>query len=151
MNTPVSRLIGPRGTIVHTAPTESVLSASKLMTAENTGSVLILDDSGSLIGIFTERDLLTRVVAADLDPAATPIETVMSKDVVTVRANALRRDVHNIMKAKNVRHVPILEDDEVVGVVSLRDILRSANAEKDFEIGQLRDYVTNRPYPAYPG
>jgi len=121
------------------------------MTTENTGSVLILDESGVLIGIFTERDLLTRVVAAGLDPAATPIEDVMSRDVITVRANALRRDVHNIMKSKNVRHVPVINGPDVIGVVSLRDILRSANAEKDFEIGQLKDYITNRPYPSYPG
>jgi len=120
------------------------------MTKENIGSILILDTSRKLVGIFTERDLLTRVVAAGLDPAETPIETVMSRDVVTVKCNALRKDVHNIMKVKHVRHVPVMEEGEVVGVVSLRNIIRSANAEKDFEIEQLRGYVTDQPYPTYP-
>ena len=151
MNTPVSGLLKPHGHLLFTSPSTYVLTAVQTMTAENIGSILIMDDSETLVGIFTERDLLKRVVAAGLDPETTPIESVMSRDVITVRCSALRKDVHNIMKEKHVRHVPVIDAGQVLGVVSLRDILRSANAEKDFEIDQLRGYVTDRPYPSYPG
>ncbi len=151
MNTPVSDLLRPRGHLVVTSPETTVLNAVEIMTNENIGSILILDASETLIGIFTERDLLKRVVAASLDPAKTPIKTVMSHDVITVKCTDLRIDVHNIMKVKHVRHVPVMKAGHVVGVVSLRDILRSANAEKDFEIDQLRGYATDQPYPSYPG
>lgn len=151
MNTPVSSLLRPHCDLVQTTPESTVLDAVHEMTSRNTGSILIMDSTGNLVGIFTERDLLKRVVAAGLDPSNTLIETVMSLDVVTVKCTAHRKDVHKIMKAKHIRHIPVIHDGQVAGVISLRDILRSANAEKDFEIDQLREYATNHPYPSYPG
>lgn len=150
MNTPVSKLLRTDRLVVHTRPGSMIAEAVKLMNDHNTGSILILDEDNSLIGIFTERDVLRRVVGPGLDPNTTPVEKVMTTEVVGVDLTARRKEVRHIMETQHIRHVPILEDDKVIGIISLRDILRSETAEKDFEIDQLKSYVTAKPYPVYP-
>lgn len=150
MNTPVAKLLRTDGLVVYARPEAMIAEAVKLMNDHNTGSILILGDDNSLIGIFTERDVLRRVVGPGLDPNTTPVEKVMTTEVVGVDLTARRMEVRQIMEKQHIRHVPIMEDDKVIGIVSLRDILRSENAEKDFEIDQLKSYVTAKPYPTYP-
>jgi CBS domain-containing protein len=150
MNTPVSDLLRAKRHVVFASPEATTAEAIKLMNDNNTGSILILDEDRSLRGIFTERDVLRRVIGPGLDPNSTAVGTVMTAEVVVVDRKAGRLEVRTIMEKQHIRHVPVLDGNNVVGVVSLRDILRSENAEKDFEIDQLKSYVTARPYPVYP-
>ncbi len=151
MNTPVSRLIRSDGQVVSVRAEVTVDKAVDTMVDLNVGSIVVLDSEDILIGIFTERDLLRRVVGKNLIPGKTTIESVMTRNVHVVDRSADRRDVHQLMDSEHIRHVPIVDGGTVLGVVSLRDVLRSENAEKDFELTQLRDYVTGKPYPSYPG
>lgn len=150
MNTPVTRLIRPNGHVVMVGPEITVDKAVQTMVDQNVGSIVVLDSDNSLIGIFTERDLLRRVVAKNLDPSKTTIDSVMTRNVHVVDRTADRRDVHRIMDAEHIRHIPVVDGSTVLGVVSLRDVLRSENEEKDFELSQLRGYVSDKPYPSYP-
>ncbi|GMQ81434.1 MAG: CBS domain-containing protein [Rhodothermia bacterium] len=151
MNTPVYRLIRSVGQVVSVRAEVAVDKAVKTMVDLNVGSVVVLDSDESLIGIFTERDLLRRVVGKNLIPGKTTIDSVMTRNVHVVDRSADRRDVHQLMDREHIRHVPIVDGGTVLGVVSLRDVLRSENAEKEFELTQLRGYVSDKPYPSYPG
>lgn len=136
----VSDLLRKGGVIVYTSPDTTVAEAVRQMGRHNIGSVLVLSSQRDLVGIFTERDLLQRVVAAGLNPSATSIGEVMTKDVIVVKADTPRDDVLQLMDTKHIRHVPVSDGSQLLGVISLRDVLRFENAEKDFEIEQLKQY-----------
>lgn len=151
MERPISELLRHHGVIVHTSPESTVAQAVDIMAQHNIGSVLVFRENTELLGIFTERDLLHRVVNERRDPATTPVRDVMTEDVVVVSADTPRSDVVDLMNEKHFRHLPIAQDDQLVGVVSLRDVLRFENRQQAFEIEQLREYVLEKPYPTYPG
>ncbi len=151
MRTPVTTILRTQGETVVTRPDQSVFEAVKTMSERNVGSILIADEKGCLEGIFTERDLLRRVTACGLDPSSTPISDVMTTDVLTVDRNVYRQDVHHLMKEHHVRHIPVVSANKILGVISLRDVLRSENEEKSIELEHLRGYVSEKPYPSYPG
>lgn len=125
--------------------------AVSIMAEHDIGSVLVFRNNTELLGIFTERDLLHRVVNAGLDPSTTPLREVMTDDVVVVSADTPRVDVIDLMREERFRHVPIAQDGQLIGVVSLRDVLRFETRQQAFEIEQLREYVLEKPYPTYPG
>lgn len=151
MDRPISEVLHHHGVIVHTGPASTVAQAVEIMARHDIGSVLIFRESTELLGIFTERDLLHRVVHEERDPATTPIREVMTKDVIVVSADTPRGDVIDLMNREHFRHVPIAEDDQLVGVVSLRDLLRFEHRQQAFEIEKLREYILEKPYPTYPG
>lgn len=150
MERPVSELLKRSGVVIYTGPDTSVKDAVGIMSDRNVGSLLILEDNSDLVGIFTERDLLNRVVNEGRDPETTSIREVMTEDVIVISGDVSRRDVLNLMNDKHIRHVPIADEDKIYGVISLRDLLRFENEMKDFQIEQLREYVFEKPYPAYP-
>lgn len=141
----VSDLLRKGGVIVYSSPDTTVAEAVRTMGRHNIGSILVLSSRRDLVGIFTERDLLQRVVAAGLDPSATLLGDVMTKDVIVVSADAPREDVKQIMDSKHIRHIPVSDGSQLLGVISLRDVLRFENAEKDFEIEQLKQYFLQEP------
>jgi CBS domain-containing protein len=121
------------------------------MAFHNVGAILVMENNRELVGIFTERDALRRVMLQGLDPRTTPIRDVMTPDVIIVSADTPRGDVHQIMRQKHIRHIPVADGDRLLGVVSLRDVLAVDNLDKSFEIDNLRAYIMERPYPTYPG
>ncbi len=98
--------------------------AVKAMAEKNYGSVIILDDADKLLGIFTERDLMNRVVAADLDPADLTLNDVMTTDLYTARADDQVSDCLRQMSNERFRHMPVVDnDDRVIGMMSLGDFV----------------------------
>ena len=141
----VSEMLRKKGVVVCTTENASVTEAVREMATQRVGSVLVLDSEERLAGIFTERDLLERVVAEQLDPKTTRIADVMTRDVLIVSATTPRHEVLQIMNSRHIRHVPVSDGEHLLGVISLRDVLRFENAEKEFEIEQLRQYVLQEP------
>ena len=106
---------------VQTRPPEaSVRDASRVMAERNVGSVLVVEED-RLVGIFTERDVLRRVLGAGLDPDHTPLAQVMTRDPDTIRPGDSVCDVIRRMDEFGYRHLPVVEGGRVVGVVSTRD------------------------------
>lgn len=105
-------------------PTATVRTAAKAMTERNVGSVMVARGR-RLLGIFTERDALSRVLAAGLDPDTTTLGRVMTNNVTAIGPD--RELVHalHLMQDFGFRHVPVVEDDKLVGVVSIRDAMGS--------------------------
>jgi CBS domain-containing protein len=103
--------------------------------------------SDTLVGIFSERDVMSRVVLVGLDPKRTCVGEVMTRDVVCVETDVSPDEAMAIITNRRLRHLPVVEGRRVVGVVSIGDLVRWAIRDREQSIEQLRDYVTGR----YPG
>lgn len=119
---------------------DTVAAVVRRMAELNAGAILVLAD-GRLRGIFSERDLLVRVVLPGLDPASTPVGTVMSTDLATVSENAALDEAKERMRAHNCRHLPVLRDSQVVGFLSMRDLMNFELAQTTEELHHMRAYI----------
>lgn len=111
-----------RSGVVTLPGTATVREASQLMTEHHIGPVLVMAEA-QLEGIFTERDALSRVLAKQKDPDETPISEVMTRDLVTVEPQTTAVDALRLMNEIGFRHLPIVEEGQVYGVISLRDFI----------------------------
>lgn len=118
---PIKSVIEPRKLVV-AAPQTSVGQAARLMKEGKVGAVLIVDE-GLLVGIFTERDALFRVMARGLDPESTVLRDVMTRDPITVAPDETFGYALLLMHENGFRHAPVVEDGRPVGVVSARHAL----------------------------
>ena len=117
------------------------------MNRERIGSVLVCDSEGA-VGIFTERDVLARVVSAAKDPAATVVADVMTSPFVTVKATTTVEEAIRVITTKRCRHLPVMgEGGEILGLVSIGDITQWIVREQENQIEGLFDYIEGR-YPA---
>jgi len=119
---------------------QSVLEAAREMVTSNIGAVPVLRD-GELVGIFSERDIMKRVVAAGLDPARTRVSEVMTADPLTVDIREGIEHCMVLMKQHGFRHLPVCDGKKLKGIVSLRDILLRDLTEKDEEVRMMRAYI----------
>lgn len=125
-------------------PDINVRSAAQTMSDRNIGAVAVVE-SGRLAGVFSERDIMSRVVAKGLDPDATKVGVVMSKELVVAEArenvdSALRK-MHSI----RARHLPVVEDGKLVGMLSLRDLLEVDDQDQREKATFLAELVTYSP------
>jgi len=119
---------------------QTVLEAAREMVASNIGAVPVLRD-GELVGIFSERDIMKRVVAAGRDPARTRISEVMTADPLTVDIRESIEHCMVLMKQHGFRHLPVCDGKKLKGIVSLRDILLRDLTDKDEEVRMMRAYI----------
>ncbi|WP_040606070.1 CBS domain-containing protein [Salisaeta longa] len=150
MKRPLSELLKRRGVLIHVGPQAAVAEAAALMDEHNVSALVVLNDAGDAVGIVTERDLTRRVVAKQRPPAETPVRAIMTEDVVVVSEDTPRDEALNLMHDRHIRHLPVASDDQLVGMISIRDLLHFENRMKEQTIEDLRDYVLEKPYPRYP-
>lgn len=144
METVADLLAGKPSDIVAISPTASVQEATWLMNDHKIGSLLVTA-SDRLVGIFTERDVLRRVVAEGRSPEATPVSDVMTHEVVCCSPDATIEEVADLMRRRRIRHVPIINPDEsVVGLVSIGDINAHRFAACATELVQVQAYIMGR-------
>ena len=118
----------------------SVQSAAEYMTRHNIGAVSVME-GGRLVGIFSERDVINRVIAQRLDPRSTSVESVMTSQIVVASVDEGYESCLRKMKQASCRHLPVVEGDRLVGVISLRDLLQVDISEKDDKIEFLNAYM----------
>jgi len=119
---------------------QTVLEVSQQMVASNIGAVPVLRE-GELVGIFSERDIMKRVVAEGRDPARTRVAEVMTANPLTVDVRDSIEHCMVLMKEHGFRHLPIVDGKNLKGIVSLRDILLRDLTEKDEEVRMMRAYI----------
>ena len=121
--------------------TVSVLDAALFMASRNIGAVCILDDEDRLCGIFSERDLMRRVVAEKREPANVPIREVMSEPRAVIECNDTPHDALERMEQVGSRHLPVMDGDKWIGMLSMRDIMRVEISDQGAELRLLHDYI----------
>lgn len=137
----VRDLLLRKGThVVSVPPTATVLEACAVMNERGIGGVVVCEER-HLVGVFTERDVMRRVVAAQRDPAATRVGDVLTSNVVTTTMDATVADCRALMTARRIRHLPVLGEDGIVGVVTTGDILAYEVALQEAHITELEKYV----------
>lgn len=119
----------------------SALEAARAMQAEQVGAVLVVDAQGNARGIFTERDLMVRVIVAGKQADAVRIEEVMSTDLFQCGPERHVNEMAREMQARHIRHLPVFEDGQLLGLLSLRDLLRAHLEIKREEVRVLHAYI----------
>jgi CBS domain-containing protein len=139
----ISELIeGQTLTVLNSA--DNVRTAASRMADANIGAAAVVD-SGRLAGIFSERDLMARVVAKGLNPDDTPVALVMSKELVVADPGEDLDEALVKMHSIHARHLPVVQDGELVGMISLRDLLEVDDAQQRAKATFLNELVTYSP------
>jgi CBS domain-containing protein len=130
--------------VISAEPHQTVLDVARLMVDHNIGAVPVVQH-GRLLGIFSERDLMNRVVVGGKDPARTLVSQVMTEDPMTVQPGDSLETCMTLMRRHGFRHLPVCSDRELSGFISLRDILLHDLDEKDDEVRMMRAYLHSTP------
>ena len=126
--------------VISVRPTDSVLDAANLMNDRGIGGLLVLE-GGEPVGIFTERDVLRRVVAQGRNPAATSVAEVMSTPVTTCEPELSIEDGAALMTERRIRHLPVREAGRLTGVVTIGDLMAYQVSEQRATIAQMTNYL----------
>ena len=140
----ISDVLAKKGTAVETiTPDATVLDAANLMNRRRIGAVCVVKGD-DMVGVFTERDILTRVVSARLDPATTKVADVMTSPVITCGSRGEASDCASVMSHKHIRHLPVVDGGKLVGMVSTGDLMALQATEKQAFIEDLYQYLHGR-------
>ena len=120
---------------------QSVYDAIELMANQGIGAVLVIDDD-CLAGILSERDYARKVILDNRSSKDTLVSKIMTKEVFTVTSNETIGDCMSLMIENDFRHLPVVEDDKVIGMISIGDMVREVIREQQFTIEQLEQYIT---------
>jgi CBS domain-containing protein len=123
------------------APTAAVFDALKLMADKNIGSLLVME-SGKIVGIFTERDYARKIVLMGRTSPQTLVREVMSSNVMCVGPDQTSERCMALMTNSRLRHLPVIEDGQLLGIISIGDLVKDIISEQQFIIEQLEHYIT---------
>jgi len=138
----VKNLLQKKGNAVYSvSPDSSVYDALEELEDKNLGALVVVEN-GKLIGVFTERDYARKVILKGRSSKETLVRDIMSSRPIFVNPDSTIDDCMQLMTDKLIRHLPVLENDELVGVISIGDIVRYIIYEKDFIIENLEHYIT---------
>lgn len=139
----VRQLLGAKAPEVFAvSPDDSVLDAIKLMALKGIGAVLTMQD-GRLVGIVSERDYARKVVLQGRSSSNTPVRDIMTADVVTVRLEDTVDHCMQIVTDHRIRHLPVVQGGNVVGVVSIGDLVKAVIEDQQLELDQLQRYIAS--------
>ena len=129
--------------VVKVRPEQSVLDAIKVLAQEDIGAAIVMTGD-RLAGIFSERDYTRKVILKGRSSDSTRVEEIMTPNVVVVSPRTRTRECMALMTEKNIRHLPVVEEGRVIGMVSIRDIVGDIIADQDFTIEQLEHYISGQ-------
>ncbi|MGE3840452.1 MAG: CBS domain-containing protein [Vicinamibacterales bacterium] len=140
MSMTVQRIVEHKPEIYSTSPQATVLDALRLMAEKNVGALLVLDH-GRLVGVVSERDYARKVILLGRTSRETFVRDVMSPHVIVVHGHDTAERCMALMTAHRVRHLPVVEADRLVGVVSIGDVVRALMGEQQDTINELVEYI----------
>lgn len=128
---------------VHTiTPESSVFDALKLMAEKNIGALLVTTEGGQVVGIITERDYARKVILMARSSKETPVREVMTSSVMCVGPDRTSEECMALMTEHRLRHLPVMDGNRLVGVISIGDLVKDIISEQKFTIEQLEHYIT---------
>jgi CBS domain-containing protein len=125
------------------APAATVYEALALMAEKDVGALLVLE-AGNLVGIVSERDYARKVALRGKTSRETPVREIMTARVVWVRPEQTIEECMALMTNKRIRHLPVLEGERLIGVISIGDVVKAIISEQEFIIAQLENYITGQ-------
>ena len=139
----VSELLGKRNsTLWHIKPDDSVFDALKLLADHEIGALMVMD-RGKLVGIVSERDYTRKIALQGRNSRETRVREIMTKNVLVVSPMTRTRECMALMSEKKIRHLPVMDGNTVVGMVSIRDLMDDIIADHEMTIAQLESYIHN--------
>ncbi len=140
----VSQILQGKGNQVWTvAPDRTVYETLELMADKNIGAVLVIEE-GQIAGIFSERDYARKVVLRGKSSRHTVVNEVMTSPVISIRPNVSMDKCMRLMTDKKFRHLPVVDDEQLVGIISIGDVVRAVINEQEIIINHLEDYITGK-------
>ncbi len=130
--------------VLSVSPNTTVFDATRLMNAEHIGALLVVQTSDigdELVGIFTERDVLRRIVAAGRQPEHTKVGAVMTQEIITCTIDTQLDEIAELMRVERIRHLPVMDGDRLAGIISIGDLLNACRVSAEEENSQLRQYI----------
>ena len=138
----VKHLLDSKGRhIISIAPEDSVFNAIKLMAEKSIGSLVVMKDD-KLLGILSERDYARKVIIKGRSSETTQVAEIMTADVVTTSSSQTVNECMNLMTEKKIRHLPVVEDNIVIGMISIGDLVQAIISDQQEEIEQLEHYIS---------
>lgn len=138
---PVSELLKKReGVLWHVRPEDTVFDALKLLSDYGVGALVVMDQ-GRLVGVLSERDYTRKVALQGRSSKDTRVADIMTRDVLVVSPSTRTGECMALMSQKKIRHLPVVEGDTVIAMLSIRDIMDDIIAEHEFTISQLESYI----------
>lgn len=131
----------PNSTVYTVRPADSVLDALRLMADKGIGALLVTEGE-RIVGIFTERDYARKIALLGRTSAATQVRDVMTPDVLFVRPDQTSEQCMKIMSSHRLRHLPVVDGDKLVGMISIGDLVSNIISEQKFIIEQLEQYIS---------
>jgi len=127
--------------VLTTSPAATILKAAQYMNEFKVGCLLVLQDN-QLVGLLSERDILTRVVAQRKDPATSLVADVMTKDLVVCQEQTPQDEARSVMKNRRIRHLPVVNDDgDLIGLISIGDLNAFQSSTQEKTIHMLHEYI----------
>ena len=127
-------------------PKETVFEAVQIMADKNVGALMVIDDEGKLIGMFSERDYARKIVLHGVSSKEAKLLDYMSTDLYTVKPETTVLDCMAIMTEKHVRHIPVLDHNKIVGIISIGDVVNTIIRDQKTTIQDLEKYITASGY-----
>lgn len=141
MQTTAAGIVGEKGTIVFSVTSsDTVYHALEIMADENVGSVLVIDD-GRLVGILSERDYSRKVILMDKASKETLVAEIMTTELVIVEPATTVTDAMAMMTDRRVRHLPVMDEGELIGLISIGDVVKAVIGDQLALIEQLEQYI----------
>ncbi|MGO8694669.1 MAG: CBS domain-containing protein [Rectinemataceae bacterium] len=152
METVKDILAGKGSEVIGVGPDATLYEALEVMADRNVGAVLVIDEKSEVAGIFSERDFARKIIIKGRSGETTKVKEIMTRHVLYVQPDTTISECMALMTEKRVRHLPVLEREKPVGVVSIGDVVKallrmqeSVISQQAFEIGQLERYISKSP------
>jgi CBS domain-containing protein len=137
----VNHILDSKGNeIWYVSPENSVLEAIKLMAEKKIGALLVMEGE-KLSGIISERDYARKVILEGRSSRETPVRDIMTAEVITIKPNEAVEKCLGLMTAKHFRHLPVVEGEKVIGVLSIGDLVKAIIEDQQFQIEQLESFI----------
>ena len=133
----------PSQEVISVKPHATVYEAIQLMCEKNIGAVLVMEGS-AVVGIFSERDYSRKIVLQERESKSTPVNTVMSPNVMFVGPRQPAEELMAVMTQNRLRHLPVMEDGKLLGMLSIGDLVKNIISDQQFLIEQMEHYITGQ-------
>ena len=140
--TTIAQLLNAKGNQIWSVePKATIFEALEIMSEKEIGALLVMED-GKLTGIFSERDYARKVILKGKSSKETPVGELMTKKVFYIDPQKTTNDCMAMMTAKRIRHVPVIEDNQAMGIVTIGDVVNQIISEQEVTINHLENYIT---------